>query len=101
MRPAHPKSSLEAKTSRPKLLSAVGRLTNHSRINQIVLALTREAIHQIKAMIINVRAGALHIRGAAPQLAGLQPWYALARFIVDKILPFVPNTSISAAAATG
>ena len=67
---------LEAKTSRPKLLSAVGRLTTHSRINTIVLALIHEATHQIKAMIANVRAGAQHVRGAAPQLAGLQRWHA-------------------------
>ena len=92
MRLANPKSRLEAKTSRPKLLSAVGRLTTHSRINKIVLALTHEAAHQIKAMIVNVRAGALHIRGAAPQLQGSQRWYALTRYIVGKILAFVPNT---------
>ena len=49
----------------------------------------------------NVRAGALHVRGAAPQLAGLQRWYALARYIADKILAFVPHTPIPAAAATG
>ncbi len=70
MRLANPKNRLEAKTSRPKLLSAVGRLTTHSRINTIVLALTHEAANQIKAMIANVRAGALHVRGAVPQLAG-------------------------------
>ena len=66
-----------------------------------MLALTHEAAHQIKAMIANVRAGALHVRGAAPQLAGLQRWYALARYIADKILAFVPHTPIPAAAATG
>ena len=90
MRLAHPKSRLEAKTSRPKLLSAVGRLTTHSRINKIVLTLTHEGTHQIKAMIVNIRAFALHIRGAAPQLAGSQRWYALTRYIVNKILPSYP-----------
>lgn len=55
VRLANPKSRLEAKTSRPKLLSAVGRLTTHSRINRIVLAMTHEAASQIKAMIANVR----------------------------------------------
>ena len=90
VRLAHPKSRLAAKTSRPKLLSAVGRLTTHSRINKIVLTLTHEATHQIKAMIVNIRAFALHIRGAAPQLAGSQRWYALTRYIVNKILPSYP-----------
>ena len=101
VRLANPKSRLEAKTSRPKLLSAVGRLTTHSRINTIVLALTHEAANQIKTMIANVHAGVEHIRGAAPQLAGSQRWYALARYIADKILAFVPHTPIPVAAATG
>jgi hypothetical protein len=32
---------------------------------------------------------------------GQQRWYALARYIADKILAFVPNTPIPAAVATG
>jgi hypothetical protein len=101
VRLANPKSRLEAKTSRPKLLSAVGKLTSHARVNKIVLALTHEAATQIKVMIANVRAGIEHIRGAAPQLSSQQRWYALARYIADKILAFVPNTPIPAAVATG
>ena len=101
VRLANPKSRLEAKTSRPKLLSAVGKLTTHSRINKIVLALTHDAASQIKAMITNIRAGVVHIRGIAPQLLGNQRWYALARYIANKILTFVPHTPIPTAAATG
>lgn len=101
VRLANPKSRLEAKTSRPKLLSAVGKLTSHARVNKIVLALTHEAAAQIKAMIANVRAGVEHIRGAAPQLTSQQRWYALARYIADKILAFVPNTPTPAVVATG
>jgi hypothetical protein len=101
VRLANPKSRLEAKTSRPKLLSAVGKLTSHARVNKIVLALTHEAATQIKAMIVNVRAGIEHIRSAAPQLTGLQRWHALACYIAEKILAFVPHTRIPDAAATG
>ena len=101
VRLANPKTRLEAKTSRPKLLSAVGRLTTHSRISTIVLALTHKAARQIKAMVVNVRAGVEHIRGAAPQLAGPHRWYAPARYIADRILAFVPHTPIPAPAATG
>jgi len=101
VRLANPKSRLEAKTSRPKLLSAVGKLTSHARVNKIVLALTHEAATQIKAMIANVRAGVEHIRGAAPQLSSQHHWYALARYIADKVLAFVPNTPIPVAVATG
>lgn len=101
VRLANPKSRLEAKTSRPKLLSAVGKLTCHARVNKIVLALTHEAATHIKTMIVNVRAGVAHIRGAAPQLTGPQRWFALARYIADKILTFVPHTPIPAVDATG
>jgi len=101
VRLANPKSRLEAKTSRPKLLSAVGRLSTHGRVNKIVLALTHEAADQIKTMIANVRAGIEQIRGTAPQLEGAQRWFALARYITEKILAFVPNTPLPGAAATG
>lgn len=101
VRLANPKSRLEAKTSRPQLLSAVGRLSTHGRVNKIVLALTHEAAKQIKAMIANVRAGIEHIRNTAPQLQGSQRWYALARYIADKILAFVPHTPPPAPTATG
>jgi hypothetical protein len=101
VRLANPKSRLEAKTSRPKLLSAVGRLTNHGRVNKIVLALTHEAASQIKAMIVNIRAGVEHIRVAAPQLLGHERWYALARYIANKILAFVPHTPALRASGTG
>ncbi len=101
VRLANPKSRLQAKTSRPKLLSAVGKLTRHARINKIVLVLTHEAGNHIKTMIANIHAGVEHIRSAAPQLTGHNRWYALARYIVDKILTFVPNTTIPVATATG
>lgn len=101
VRLANPKSRLEAKTSRPKLLHAVGKLTSHARVNKIVLVLTHEAGHHIKAMIANIHAGVEHIRSAAPQLTGHQRWYALARYIADKILAFVPNTHLPATVATG
>lgn len=101
VRLANPKSRLEAKTSRPKLLDGLGKLTSHARVNKIVLVLTHEATTQIKAMIANIRAGIAHILGAAPQLTSAQRWYAMARYIADKILAFVPNTPIPEAVATG
>ena len=65
------------------------------------MALTHEAAYQIRTMISNVRAGIEQIRGAAPQLQGAQRWYALARYITEKILSFVPNTPIPQAAPSG
>ena len=69
-------------------MSEVGRCQRVYCQCSYVRALTHEAGNQIKAMIANVRAGALHVPGAAPQLAGQQRWHALARYIADKILAF-------------
>ena len=86
VRLAHPKARLEAITSRPLLLSAVGRLTQHAGQTRLLLTLTHAASKQIKTMITNVRAGLQHILAAAPQLAQLDRWRALVRLIVAKIL---------------
>ncbi len=86
VRLAHPKTRLEAITSRPKLLCAVGTMTRHARKTKIIVAITHEATAQIKMLIANVRAGLHHIRQAAPQLDKTQCWSALLRYIVDRIL---------------
>lgn len=93
VRLAHPKTRLEAITSRPKLLSAVGRLTRHAGQNKILLTITHEAATQIKALVSNVRAGLSHIRQIAPQLDKAQCWAALVRYIVEKILACHPQPS--------
>ncbi len=46
MRQAHPKTRLEAITSRPKLLRAVGRMTNHSGQKKRLLTITHEALRR-------------------------------------------------------
>ena len=57
VRLAHPKTRLEATTSRPKLPAAVGRMTQYSRLTKLVLAVTHEAAAENKTLIANVRAG--------------------------------------------
>ncbi len=86
VRLAHPKTRLEAITSRPKLLAAVGRLTSHAGQNKILLTITHEAGAQIKQLIANVREGLRHVIDTAPQLDKSQHWYALARYIVEQIV---------------
>ena len=86
VRLAHPKNRLEAITSRPKLLSAVGRMTSHAGKKKILLTITHEAAAQIKRLIANVREGLSHVRATAPQLTKPQYWVALVRYIVEKIL---------------
>ena len=93
MRLAHPNSRLEAITSRPKLLSAVGRMTSHAGQKKILLTITHEAAAQIKRLIVNVRAGLSHVRTNAPQLDKQRFWVALVRYIVEKILGFQTRPS--------
>ena len=73
-------------TSRPMLLAAVGRMTRHSRVTKLVLAVTHEAAAQIKVLIANVRAGLSHILSAAPQLYKAQRWPTMLRYIVGQML---------------
>jgi hypothetical protein len=91
VRLAHPKTRLEAITSRPLLLSGVARLTQHAGQSRLLLTLTHAAGDQIKAMIANIRKGLDHVRANAPQLPKADCWRALVRYIVDKIIAAKPN----------
>jgi len=102
VRLAHPKTRLEAITSRPKLLSAVGRMTSHAGQTKILLTITHEAQAQIKALVSNVRHGLSLIQANAPQLPRSQRWFALVRYIVEQILACAPKPNLGLTAlATG
>ena len=68
VRLANPKNRMEAITSRPKLLSAVGRMTSHAGQSKILLTVMHESVDQIKQLVANVRSGIRHISASAPQL---------------------------------
>lgn len=102
VRLAHPKTRLEAITSRPKLLSAVGRMTSHAGQKRILLTITHEAATQIKALVTNVRHGLSLIQATAPQLTKIQRWFALVRYIVAQMLACAPRPNLGLVAlATG
>ena len=86
MRLANPKARLEAITSRPLLLAAVGRLTEHAGQKRLLISVTHTAVDQVKALISNVREGLEHIRTTAPQLPQGNRWRALIGYIAAKIL---------------
>ncbi len=98
VRLAHPKARLEAITSRPLLLAAVGRVTESGGQKRILLSLTHAAASHVKALVVNVRAGLEHIRATAPQLPSVQRWKALAQYIVEKILAATAPDSAKTAA---
>lgn len=86
VRLAHPKTRLEAITSRPLLLAGVARLTQHAGQSHLLVTLTHAAGDQIKAMIANVRKGLDAVLSTAPQLTKPQRWTALVHYIVAKII---------------
>ena len=91
VRLAHPKTRLEAITSRPLLLSGVARLTRHAGQSRLLLTLTHAAANEIKSMIANIREGLGHVLASAPQLPKPDRWPALVRYIVSKILSAKPQ----------
>ena len=94
VRLAHPKTRLEAITSRPKLLSAVGRMTSHAGQKKILLTITHEAASQIRVLVTHVRHGLSLIQATAPQLTKPQRWFALVRYIVERILACAPKPNL-------
>jgi hypothetical protein len=94
VRLAHPEARLEAMTSRPLLLAAVGRITESGGQRRVLLSLTHAAADHVKALVANIRAGLQLIRATAPQLPSVQKWQSLVRYIVNKII--AANTKNSA-----
>jgi hypothetical protein len=98
MRLANPQGRLEAITSRPLLLAAVGRMSEHAGQKRLLISLTHAAVDQVKALIANVREGLQHIRATAPQLPNGSRWRALIGYIVGKILAAKANAHANATA---
>ena len=57
VRLANSKNRMAAITSRPKQLSAVGRLTTHAGQSKLLLTVMHESVAQIKRLVANVRTG--------------------------------------------
>lgn len=91
VRLAHPKTHLEAITSRPLLLNGVARLTRHAGQSRLLLTLTHEAGDQVKTMISCIRKGLDFILANAPQLPKIERWPTLVRYIIDKIFATRPK----------
>ena len=69
-------------------------MTSHAGQKRILLTITHEAAAQIKALVANVRHGLQLIQAAAPQLPKPQQWFALVRYIVERILACAPKPNL-------
>ncbi|CDQ11727.1 transposase (fragment) [Acidithiobacillus ferrivorans] len=97
---AFPESRREAITSRPLLLSAIGRSTKHAGQTQLYLTPMHAAQKKVERGIENIRRGLRAVRQTAERLLGHQPWDLLVRYIVAQITqsPWLTDGAIPALA---
>ncbi len=99
---AHPGARLEAITSRPLLLAAVGKAASHANQTTLYLTPLHGRADVLKRLIANIGAALQHVRAAAEQFQGLDRWRCLLRYISDRIAPVIgPPKPPAALLATG
>lgn len=92
-RAAHPGARLEAITSRPLLLAAVGKAASHAGQTQLYLTPLHAKAKTIRTLIANVRAALQHVKAIAEQLPASDPWATLLRYICQRIAPSISAVS--------
>ena len=92
-RAAHPTARMEAITSRPLLLAAVGTAAQHAGQTTLYLTPLHGRAPILKQLIANVGAALQHVRAAAEQFKNLDRWGCLLHYISDRIAPLIapPN----------
>jgi Transposase DDE domain group 1 len=101
-RAAHPGARMEAITSRPLLLAAVGKAASHAGQTTLYLTPLHGKAHALRALIANIGAALQHVRAAAEQFKSADPWTLLVRYVSEKIAPtLAPFRPPDRLAATG
>jgi len=88
-RAAHPTGRLEAITSRPLLLAAVGKATNHANQTTLYLTPLHGRADVLRKLIANIGAPLQHVKASAEQFKDLDRWGCLLRYISDRIAPVI------------
>jgi hypothetical protein len=86
-RAAHPSARMEAITSRPLLLAAVGTAASHAGQTTLYLTPLHGKADLLKRLIANIGAALRHVRAAAEQFKDIDPWATLLRYVSNKIAP--------------
>ena len=98
-RAAHPNARLEAVTSRPLLLAAIGKAANHGGQTQLYLTPLHAKVPSIKAPVVNIRAALQHVKSVAEQLPNVDRWATLLRYICQRFAPTIttpmPQTALA------
>jgi hypothetical protein len=101
-RAANPGGRLEAITSRPLLLAAVGKAASHANQTTLYLTPLHGRADILKRLIANIGAALQHVKTAAEQFKNLDRWGHLLRYISDRIAPVIgPPKPPAALPATG
>jgi hypothetical protein len=88
-RAAHPAARLEASTSRPLLLAAVGKAVSHANQTTLYLTPLHGKSATLKALIANIGAALRHVAQAAEQFTQPDRWALLLRYVSDRIAPVI------------
>ena len=91
MRAAQPGERLEAITSRPLMLTAVGRKTEHAGQSHLLITSMHVAKARAIAMLSNVHALLQRLKTTTAQLRPSQRWPVIADEIVRQILALKPK----------
>ena len=86
VRLAEPDHHLEAMTSRPLLLHAVGKQTTHAGQTRISISSTHGKLKKVQALLNRVASFFNSIKARAEQLTPLQRWYVILSKAVEKYL---------------
>ena len=76
---------MEAITSRPLLLAAVGKAASHAGQTTLHLTPMHGKMNHLKALLANIRKALQHVRVAAEQFKAAEPWATLLRHVSDRI----------------
>ena len=86
-RTANPSARMEAITSRPLLLAAVGTVANHAGQTTLYLTPLHGKASMLKPLIANIRAALQHVKDTAEQFKVIDRWAVLLRYVSEKIAP--------------
>ena len=101
-RAAHPGARLEAVTSRPLLLAAVGKAVNHGGQTQLYLTPLHAKFDTIRTLVANIRAALQHVKATAEQIPKVDRWATLVRYICQRIVvEIAANPALKALGASG
>jgi hypothetical protein len=78
---------MEAITSRPLLLAAVGTVATHAGQTTLYLTPLHGKANMLKALIANIRAALQYVKDTAEQFKVVDRWAVLLRYVSDKIAP--------------